>query len=576
MERFNLKIFQRFWVIAKPYWLGQEKWKAFSLLAFLIFLLVTYTQLGVRLNTEIGNITSSLASKDEIRFWETIKIFFVILVIYVPIIAGYYYLREKLGLLWRKWLTDRYIQKYFHHRSFYDILNQHEIDNPDQRISEDIRAFTRESLRFLLIFLTAILEVVFFGIALWKISKLLVILLAIYSLIGNLITVGLFGKILVRLNFEQLKKEANFRFSLVRVRENAESIAFYQGEAQESNYTRTMFIDVFKNYNKLIFWRDLGFGLLSKTYLFLPYIIPSIAIAPSILSGELEIGKLSEATGAFFKIFFSLNEMITYFDNLTEFAAGVDRLYTFKGYLDKPRRVRDNLPKTMTTVDTVEDSSLSIDRLTLQTPNYQRTLFRDLSVALQPGQGLLIVGPSGCGKSSLLRAIAGLWDAGTGRITRPQLDDILFLPQRPYMIMGTLREQLLYPYGDREIETKALQEILEQVNLPDLDKQYGGFEALENWSDRLSLGEQQRIAFARILFNKPNYAILDEATSALDLENEKQLYQHLLASQTTFISVGHRPSLQQYHEWILELSDSQIWSLKKIDQKDNLIWNKNS
>ncbi len=391
----------------------------------------------------------------------------------------------------------------------------------------------------------------------------------VYSLIGNLGIIGFLGKILVRLNFEQLKKEANFRFGLVRVRENAESIAFYRGEERESNLARDLFGDVFRNYNRLILWQEFYRLLLTSPFQLLPYVIPAIILGKGILDGDLEVGKLTEATGAFLQVFYSLNAIVMRFDELTKFTAGIDRLYTFEDYLEQSRRVRDNLPKTATTIDTVEDSRLSIDRLTLHTPNYQRTLCRDLSLALQQRQGLLIVGPSGCGKSSLLRAIAGLWDAGTGRITRPQLDDMLFLPQRPYMIMGTLREQLLYPHGDRQIDNETLQNVLHQVNLPNLDQQYGSFETVENWGDRLSLGEQQRVAFARVLLNQANYAILDEATSALDLENEALLYQHLSESQTTFISVGHRPSLRQYHQWILEFSEGQEWSLKTLEASSN-------
>ncbi|MGK7928800.1 MAG: ABC transporter ATP-binding protein/permease [Spirulina sp.] len=569
MERFNLKIFRRFWAIAKPYWLGPEKWKALGLLAFLLIVLVTYTQLSVVLNEQQGTIVSSLAAKDEPRFWRAVWFFLGILVVYVPIFAGSSYLREKLDLFWRRWLTNFYINRYFANRSFYDLLDSLEIDNPDQRISEDIRAFTKESLLLILAILDSILKLAFFSVVLWNISKFLVVFMIVYSLIGNLGIIGFLGKILVRLNFEQLKKEANFRFGLVRVRENAESIAFYRGEERESNLARDLFGDVFRNYNRLILWQEFYRLLLTSPFQLLPYVIPAIILGKSILDGDLEVGKLTEATGAFLQVFYSLNAIVMRFDELTKFTAGIDRLYTFEDYLEQSRRVRDNLPKTATTIDTVEDSRLSIDRLTLHTPNYQRTLCRDLSLALQPRQGLLIVGPSGCGKSSILRAIAGLWDAGTGRITRPQLDDMLFLPQRPYMIMGTLREQLLYPHGDRQIDNETLQNVLHQVNLPNLDQQYGSFETVENWGDRLSLGEQQRVAFARVLLNQANYAILDEATSALDLENEALLYQHLSASQTTFISVGHRPSLRQYHQWILEFSESQEWSLKTLEASSN-------
>ncbi|MEM9541035.1 MAG: ABC transporter ATP-binding protein/permease [Cyanobacteria bacterium P01_E01_bin.42] len=566
MERFNLKILQRFWAIAKPYWLGQEKWKALGLFAFLSTLLIVATRLFVRLNREGGNLVSSLADLDGERFWQTVWVYLGLLAIYVPLLTGYRYLREKLGLFWRKWLTNFYLERYFDRRSFFDLLDRPDIDNPDQRLSEDIRSFTQDSLFFVLVFVESLLQIIAFSIVLWNISHLLVYVLIVYSFLGNTITIGFLGKILVRLNFEQLKKEANFRFNLVRVRENAESIAFYRGEEREIDWAKSVFTDLYDNFNRLIFWREWGLGLIANPYQLAIYIIPAIAIGPSILAGELEVGKLQESSGAFLSIFFSLNQIVTKFENLTKFTAGIDRLYTFEMYLEQPRTERNNLPENATTIEIIEDSRLQVDRLTLQTPNYQRVLCRDLSLTVQPRQGVLVIGPSGCGKSSLLRAIAGLWNAGSGKITRPPLDEMLFLPQRPYTIMGTLREQLLYPRGDRDIRNEELQDVLQQVNLPDLDKRYGGFEAIENWSERLSLGEQQRISFARILLNRPNYVILDEATSALDTENEQRLYQKLSSLQTTFISVGHRPTLKQYHQWILELSENQEWTLAKLGE----------
>jgi putative ATP-binding cassette transporter len=206
---------------------------------------------------------------------------------------------------------------------------------------------------------------------------------------------------------------------------------------------------------------------------------------------------------------------------------------------------------------------LAVEHLSLQTPNGKRTLVEDLSIELRAGQGLLVMGPSGCGKSSLLRAIAGLWNSGTGAIVRPEPEQILFLPQRPYMVLGTLRDQLLYPNTHLEVEEQHLKQVLEQVNLAGLDERFGGFNAVQDWADVLSLGEQQRLTFARLLLNKPKYAILDEATSALDLGNEQRLYQHLQAKGTTFLSVGHRSTLANYHQSVLELSQDKTWQLKQ-------------
>jgi putative ATP-binding cassette transporter len=515
----------------------------------------------VVLNAQQGGLISSLAEKNQDRFYQTALIFVGVLVVYVPLFAGFSYTQEKLGLFWRRWLTNNFLNRYFSDRSFYNIAYCNgNIDNPDQRIAEDIKNFTQGSLSFLLVIIQSILQVIAFSGVLWSISHKLVFFLVVYAVAGTLITIGFFGRVLVKLNFEQLKKEANFRFGLVRIRENAESIAFYGGEEQESQQLKNTFTTVFNNYSSLILWQELFLGLFTNTYEFLPYIIPSLIVAPSVFSGDLEVGKVQEATGAFARVFYSLNVIVSRFASLTNFTAGIDRLSGFAEYLDSPKKgkMEDRI------IDFIEEDRLAIQYLTLQTPNYQRTLVNSLSLQLEPQKGLLIMGASGCGKSSLLRAIAGLWNSGTGKIIRPPLEQMLFLPQRPYMIIGTLREQLIYPHAETNISDEQLQEILVKVNLPDLAAGFGGFDIEKDWGEVLSLGEQQRVAFARILINQPRYTILDEATSALDTKNEQTLYHHLLATGTTFISVGHRPTLTQYHDLLLEIYPEQNWELKRL------------
>ncbi|MEM9267025.1 MAG: ATP-binding cassette domain-containing protein, partial [Cyanobacteria bacterium P01_F01_bin.13] len=385
------------------------------------------------------------------------------------------------------------------------------------------------------------------------------------------------------LNFEQLKKEANFRFSLVRIRENAEAIAFYQGEDQEATQVNNRFMAAFDNYKQLLGW-ELGLNGFTNAYEFLPFVLPALVVAPAIFSGDMEVGKVSEAQGAFIRVFFSLNLIVARFQSLSAFGAGIDRLYGFAtslGHVEEPDTA-ETPPKdeeedaeTVPETEEVTDESpmigreiateLVLENLTLQTPNYQRTLIEDLSLELDGKSSLLVVGPSGCGKSSLMRAIAGLWNSGTGTIQRPELEKLLFLPQKPYMILGSLREQLLYPYPDIEIDDTQLKLALKQVNLSDLDERFGGFEAEEEWSDVLSLGEQQRLSFARVLLHQPTYTILDEATSALDRDNEQQLYDHLAATQTAYLSVGHRQSLEAYHQSILRLSEDHTWQLQRLE-----------
>jgi vitamin B12/bleomycin/antimicrobial peptide transport system ATP-binding/permease protein len=573
MQRFNLNIFKQFWSIAKFYWSGEEKWRARGLLLLVVILSLGYTGLSVMLNSKRGELISALSAKDETRFWQTILVFVGILVVYAPLYAGYVYLRDRLGLQWRQWLTDNFIDRYFQNRAFYNLNHASNIDNPDQRIAEDVKSFTHESLHVLLAVVDSLLAIGAFSSVLWGISKPLIGFLILYALIGTLTTVGIFGQPLMRLNFEQLKKEADFRFSLVRVRENAEAIAFYQGEQYESEQIKGRFLEVFDNLKRLIFW-ELNLNILTNAYEFIPFVLPAIVVAPGIFAGELEIGKVTEAQGAFIRVFFSLNLIVARFQSLTSFGAGVERLYTFLQSLENTGAVSptidnesDQAKKTVeinepTTIQTETADRLALEKMTLQTPNGQRTLVADLSMNLSQGEGLLVRGPSGCGKSSLLRSIVGLWDTGSGTILRPPLDQMLFLPQKPYMVLGTLRDQLLYPKVDMEVDDQHLRQILLQVNLPDLEQRHGGFDAEQNWGEVLSLGEQQRLIFARLLLNKPSYAILDEATSALDPQNEKQLYQQLQASGMTFLSVGHRESLSDYHQSILDLTATQTWSLK--------------
>ncbi|MEM8614007.1 MAG: ABC transporter ATP-binding protein/permease [Cyanobacteria bacterium P01_H01_bin.105] len=589
MQRFNLQIFQRFWTIAKTYWFSNEKWKARGLLLVTVLLLLAYTGLSVVLNSQRGELISALSAKNESRFWQTVTIFIGVLVVYAPLLAGYTYLRDRLSLAWRRWLTTDFIGRYFADRAFYQI-NQFnpDIDNPDQRIAEDVKNFTQESLTLALVLSDSVLEIIAFSGVLLGISRELVLFLLGYAIIGTLATVGVFGQPLVRLNFEQLKREANFRFSLVRVRENAEAIAFYQGEAQESTQVNNRFMAAFDNYKRLLGW-ELGLNGLTNAYEFIPFILPALVVAPGIFSGDIEVGKVSEAQGAFIRVFFSLNLIVARFQSLTAFGAGIDRLYDFAASLghvepdeESEQKLEEKLEEKLegaseeTALTEIKDnrlqpvisressSELILQNLTLQTPNYQRTLIEDLSITLDTQSSLLVVGPSGCGKSSLMRAIAGLWNSGTGIIQRPDLENLLFLPQKPYMILGSLRQQLLYPYPDIELDDAQLKTALQQVNLIDLDERFGGFDAEEEWGDVLSLGEQQRLSFARVLLHQPTYTILDEATSALDRDNEKQLYTHLAATNTAYLSVGHRKSLEAYHQSMLRLAEDHTWQVEPL------------
>ncbi len=554
----HTRLWNRYRAIAAPYWHSEEKWKARGFLALLAALLLTQTGFAVLINQESGEFMSALAAGNSERFWAAVRMCVLWVCGAVPTYACYYLVRDRLGNHWRRWLTYRFLGRYFSHQKFYELNAHVTIDNPDQRIAEDINTFTQKSLFFGLILMGSLIQLTAFSRVLWSISHELVYFLVLYATLGTLTTLLVFGRPMTLLNFRQLRREADLRFSLIRVRENAESIALYQGEEQELVQVKHRFVSAFENFNQLIN-RQFFLNLFQYAYSMLTLVLPSAIIASHVLSGEMEIGRAVQAAGAFTAVLAAISLVVDNFESLTRFAAGVDRLDAFyQTLLVPPRR-----PKTEIPAETLEGADeLRLEDLTVQTPAPVRQLLRHLSLVVEPGEGLLIVGPSGIGKSALLRTITGLWPSGGGRIHHPAARHMLFLPQQPYMLLGgSLRNQLLYPHPDRHIDDARLLEVLEQVNLPDLAERLGGLNNEQDWDRTLSMGEQQRLAFARLLLMAPRYAFLDEATSALDLANEARLYRQLMATRTTPISVGHRASILKYHAWVLELQGEGRWQL---------------
>ena len=538
----------------------KTRWQPWAFLSVLLFISLSVSGLNVIISYVNNFFTTALAERNQDEFWRFLYVYASVFVVGTPIVVIYSYTRDRLGNYWRKWLTDKFLDQYLSQRAFYKIESENKLDNPDQRITEDIKAFTITSLKFLLIILSSIIDVISFTGILWSISKSLSIFLLIYASVGTIITVFV-GQRLIPINFNQLKREADFRYGLIHVRDNAESIAFYQGEEQELLQVKERFFKAFKNFNLLIGWQR-NVDYFTTSYGYAVVIIPSLILAPIYFAGTIKYGDISQAGFAFAQVLGAFSIVVSQIEILSAFAAGINRLSTFSEFLESPKSMEEG----QTQIDMKVDDSLALEHVTVNTPNYQKILVKDLSLSLPEGQGLLIMGQSGVGKSSLLRTIAGLWTSGTGSLVRPELSSMLFLPQRPYMILGTLRQQLLYPNSNREVSETELHQILQLVNLADLPERVSGFDTELDWGNVLSVGEQQRLAFARLLISKPRYAILDEATSALDLKNEELLYKKLYETGTTYISVGHRISLLRYHNNVLELMGDQKWRLVSTEE----------
>jgi putative ATP-binding cassette transporter len=553
--------FRQFRMITRAFFASERRRKARGFLIALLALALAVGGVQVLMSYAGRDFMTAIIQKNPAAYWKALGWYLATFALAVPIGVYYRWVEERLALLWREWMAQHLVKRYFNNRAYFRLRGSESVDNPDQRISEDVRNFTTSSLSFMLIALNSLVTLVAFIGVLWLISGTLVVMLVTYALAGTAVSIAIARK-LVRLHYHQYEKEADFRYGLVRVRDNAESIAFYRGEKREH-------LDLFNRLAaavgnmRLIIILNRRLGFFTTSYNYLALVLPVLVVAPMFMRGQVEFGVVTQAAGAFAQVLAAFSLIITQFGGLSTYLASVQRLGSLWDQLDEHDNEEERIALE-TENETSEDSLMvKLDKLTICTPGKQRILVRELSLDLRARQSLMIMGPSGTGKSSVLRTIAGLWPGGGGSLERPAFAHLMFLPQRPYMVEGSLRDQLLYPYPDRGVPDEEIRRVVAEVNLSEVfNRVDDDLERVLDWSNVLSLGEQQRIAFARLFLRKPKFAFLDEATSALDEQNQQELYQLIKGSGIGFISVGHRTTLINFHDRLLELDRSGSWEIR--------------
>ena len=547
---------KRVWRLTYPYWQSDEKWRAWGLLILILVLNLAGVYLLYRLNKWNQAFYDSLEQKNAKAFWEQIWVFCTIATFWVLVAVYKAYVAQVLQMRWRNWLNKNFLDRWLKNKTYYRMeLARNETDNPDQRIAEDLNKYTADTIGLAVGLLNATVTLVTFVGVLWVLSGALKFTLAgseitipgymvwgciVYALAGSLITHWV-GRPLIRLNFMQQRYEADFRFDLIRVRENSEQVALYQGEPSEHKHLLGRFDSVMDNFwrlikaNKRLGWFTFSFGQAAV-------IFPFFLAGSRYFSGAITLGVLMQISSAFGRVQDGLSWFVDNYTNLAAWRATADRLLQFQAAMDRA----ENQAQVVQIESSVSaDSTLHVDDVSLALPNGQ-VLLNAASLTINPGDKLLLSGTSGAGKSTLFRAIAGIWPFGRGRVRRPEGKRTLFLPQKPYLPIGSLRDTVSYPGKPGEFSDDAIVAALRSCKLEGLTTR---LDEQQHWGQQLSPGEQQRLAFARALLHKPDWLFMDEATSALDEATEQEMYR-LLNEQlpnSTFVSIAHRPNAAAFH-----------------------------
>ena len=541
------------WTLTRPYWFSDDRWPARALLAAIVAITLLLVYLNVLLNDWNGRFFNALQSKDEPAFWNLLLEWGGLVAVYVAFGLTGLYLRLWLRIRWRLWLTGRFVGRWLDGRAYYRIaLIDRGTDNPDQRIAEDLRQFVDLTLSLTLDLIDSAVTLASFLAILWVLSGSATILgieipgymvwVALVYAIGGTVVTHLIGRRLIGLTFDQQRVEADFRFGLVRFRENAEAVALYRGEADEKSGFLARFAFVVGNWRQLMTVQKNIYAA-QTIYSLAASIFPIIVASPRYFAGAIQLGGLTQTSGAFGQVQSALSYFVSAYQSLATWKAVVDRLTTFEAAVD--RALADSRERPGVALAHGPQPELRIEDVTLALPDGRRLIAGE-SLTIAPGERVIVTGPSGSGKSTLFRACAGIWPFGGGRVLAPAGAQPLFLPQRPYLPIGTLGAAIAYPARGRTFDRATLERALDDVGL-------GGLKAAldehAHWQQRLSGGEQQRIALARALVQKPDWLFLDEATSAVDEQAEAALYEKLRERLpgTTLISIGHRSSLRRFH-----------------------------